>query len=124
LGNVQLDRHARRAEDITERKESEEQIRRLATVVLDSNDAITMQSLDGQILAWNRGAERMYGYTEAEALGMNIETLVPPEARKAALGFLDSIKRGELVESLEVRRKTKGGRILDVGLTTTKLVDD
>jgi PAS domain-containing protein len=60
-----------------------------------SNDAITMQALDGRILAWNRGAARMYGYSEQEALRMNIDTLVPEEGRAEARAFLESIKRGD-----------------------------
>ncbi|MCL5281091.1 MAG: PAS domain S-box protein [Planctomycetes bacterium] len=110
--------------DITARRQSEADLRRLATVVLDSNDAVTLQDLDGHILAWNRGAELMYGYSAREALQMNIEVLVPPGARAQARSFLDAIQRGDEVVSLEVQRQTKDGRILDVWLTTTKLVDN
>jgi len=98
--------------------------RRLATGVRDSNDAITMQALDGRILAWNRGAERMYGYTEAEALRLNIDVLVPEEERERARSFLEAIGRGEEIASLDVKRLTKDGSLIDVWLTTTKLVDD
>jgi two-component system CheB/CheR fusion protein len=110
--------------DITERKRAEAQLRRLATVVKDSNDAITVQDLDGKIIAWNRGATKMYGYSEAEALQMTIEALVPEDERSLVGGFLEAIKRGEEIVSLEVKRRTKDGRLLDVWLTTTKLVDD
>src|SRR5262249_28403978 len=72
--------------DITERKRAEAELRRLATVVKDSNDAITVQDLDGKIIAWNRGATKMYGYSEAEALQMTIEALVPEEVRSQAGG--------------------------------------
>lgn len=98
--------------------------RRLATVLQDSNDAITVQDLQGNILAWNRGAERMYGYSEADAVRMNIEMLIPEEERESARGFLEAIRRGDEVPSLEVKRKAKDGRLLEVWLTTTKLVDD
>jgi transposase-like protein len=67
--------------DIRERKHVEAEQRRMATVLRDSNDAITVQNFDGKITAWNRGAERMYGYTEAEALKMKIRDIVP-EARR------------------------------------------
>ena len=63
--------------DITERTREEENLRRFATVVRDSNDAITIQDFAGRITAWNRGAELMYGYTEPEALLVNIERLTP-----------------------------------------------
>lgn len=101
-----------------------EKFRRMATVIQDSNDAITFQDLEGNILAWNRGAEQIYGYSEAEALRMNIVDTVPKEYKEEAREFLSSLKRGELVPTLETKRKTKDGRIVDVWLTNTKLTDD
>ena len=101
-----------------------EKFRRMATVIQDSNDAITFQDLDGKILAWNRGAEQIYGYSEAEALSMNIVDTVPPSHQAEARNFLSSLKRGELVPTLETKRKHKDGRIIDVWLTNTKLTDD
>lgn len=101
-----------------------EKIRRMATVIQDSNDAITFQNLEGHILAWNRGAEFMYGYSESEALSMNIVDTVPTDYQEEARAFLASLKRGELVPNLETKRKTKDGRIIDVWLTNTKLTDD
>jgi PAS domain S-box-containing protein len=119
---------------ITEKRELElvraeqtktlENFRRMATVVRDSNDAITIQDLEGNILAWNRGAEVMYGYKEAEALTMNIVDTVPTEYQAEARGFLVSLKRGELVPNLETKRKHKNGKIIEVWLTNTKLTDD
>jgi two-component system CheB/CheR fusion protein len=108
----------------TELRQNLEADRRLATMVRDSNDAITVQDLDGRILAWNRGAANMYGYSEEEAVGLNIEVLVPEEARDEAHRTLDAAIREEEIRSLEVKRRTKDGRVLDVWLTTTKLVDD
>lgn len=101
-----------------------EELRRMATVIQDSNDAITFQDLEGNILAWNRGAEIIYGYSQAEALRMNIIDTVPREYQQEALGFLASLKRGELLPNLETKRKHKDGRIIDVWLTNTKLTDD
>ncbi len=109
--------------DISERMGSLEKFRRMATVIQDSNDAITFQDLEGNILAWNRGAETMYGYSEAEALSMNIVDTVPTEYQEEARGFLASLKRGELVPTLETKRKTKDGKIIDVWLINTKLTD-
>ncbi len=110
--------------DITAQTKTLEKFRRMATVIQDSNDAITFQDLDGKILAWNRGAEIMYGYSEAEALSKNIVDTVPTEYQAEARGFLASLKRGELVPNLETKRKHKDGRIIDVWLTNTKLTDD
>src|ERR1035438_4988477 len=103
---------------------NEERFRRMATVIQDSNDAITIQDLEGRILAWNRGAEIIYGYSEAEALQMNIVDTVPESHQSEAMNFIAALKGGALVSSLETKRKTKDGRIIDVWLTNTKLVDD
>ncbi len=111
------------AEDITERKRAERVSQQLATIVRHSNDAITTHDLDGNILTWNRCAERIYGYTEAEALEMKIAALVP-EGNTEALAYLDAIRRGEEVPSVEVKRRAKDGRILDVWLTTAPLFED
>ncbi|MBC7428904.1 MAG: PAS domain S-box protein, partial [Bacteriovorax sp.] len=110
--------------DITVQTQTLEKFRRMATVIQDSNDAITFQDLEGNILAWNRGAEIMYGYSEAEALSKNIVDTVPQDYQEEARGFLASLKRGELVPTLETKRKTKDGKIVDVWLTNTKLTDD
>ena len=106
------------------RNREEERLRWLATVLIDSNDAITVQKLDGTILAWNRGAGRVYGYTEQEALRMNRRELVPEPRRAEADHFIDQIRSGEVAESLETQRQTKDGRILDVWLTLTALTDE
>ncbi len=109
--------------DLTNSKEAEKQERRLATVVKDSNDAVTIQDFDGNILAWNRGAEEMYGYSEAEALKMNIRDIIPKEKQKEALELLKKIKKGDEVKSFKARRKAKDGKLLDIWLTVTILVD-
>jgi len=111
--------------DITERKRAEASFRRLASVVTDSNDAITVQDFEGKISAWNRGAERMYGYTESEARAMNIQETIPSAKRQEALKFMKRVlEEEEEVPSLETQRVTKDGRTLDVWLTVTRLVDE
>ena len=109
--------------NIDKSKEGKE-LRRLATVVKDSNDAITVQELDGSITAWNLGAERMYGYSESEALKMNISELVPEAKKKKALDLVRHIVSGKTIDSLATQRLTKDGRILEVWLTATRLVDE
>ncbi|HEY5118783.1 MAG TPA: PAS domain S-box protein [Anaerolineales bacterium] len=117
--------------DITERKQAEialkdriEDLRRLATVVSDSNDAVILHDFEGKILAWNRGAKETYGYTETEALGKNVREIVADADRDAALNLIQRIQQGDIVKSFELRRITKDGRILDVWLTTTLLTDE
>jgi PAS domain S-box-containing protein len=96
----------------------------MATVVRDSNDAITIQDFEGRITAWNRGAELMYGYSEAEALAANIERLTAPGKVAEQKDFIRRLMAGEAVTSFETQRVTKDGRILDVWMTVTKLVDE
>ena len=100
-----------------------EYLRRLATVVIDSNDAIILHDFDGKILAWNRGAIEIYGYGETEALGMNVRELIASADREAALNLIQRIRQGDDVKSVELRRVTKDGRILDIWLTATLLTD-
>jgi two-component system CheB/CheR fusion protein len=109
--------------DATRIKEGDK-ARRLATIVRDSNDAITVQNFDGNITDWNKGAERMYGWSEAEALKMNISDLVPKGRRKEALSLVKVVESGKKIESFETQRLTKDGKVLDVWLTVTKLVDE
>ena len=110
--------------DITDRKLALEEASRMATVVRDSNDAITVQDFAGRITAWNHGAELIYGYSEAEALQMNIERLTAPGKIEEQKDFVRRLLEGEAVTSLETQRVTKDGRVLDVWMTVTKLVDD
>jgi two-component system CheB/CheR fusion protein len=105
-------------------KESVKKERRLATVIRDSNDAIMVHDFEGRILAWNRGAESMYGYSESEALKMNILEIVPEENRKEGLDMIRRIKAGKDVKSFKTRRMAKDGRIVEVWLTVTKLADE
>ena len=105
-------------------KREEEEIKRLATVVRDSNDAITIQDFEGRITAWNHGAELMYGYSEEEALQMNIGHLTPPDKEAEQKEFTRRLIAGEAITTFETQRVTKDGHILDVWLTVTKLVDD
>ena len=96
--------------DVTQTKRMEIE-RRLATVVKDSNDAVTIQDLDGNIKAWNRGAEKMYGYSEAEALNMNISEIIPREEYEAVLKFIARIKAGQerpIVYRPNEKQKTAG----------------
>jgi len=109
--------------DITERKRTEERLRRLATVVLDSNDAVLVYDLQGRLQTWNHGAQQMYGYSEAEALKMNISDTIPEAKRAESQAFMARLSQGEAVSSLETQRLTKDRRLLHVWLTVTVLTD-
>ena len=107
-----------------QQQQQQQQQRRLATVVLDSNDAITLKDFDGRITAWNHGAELMYGYSEKEALQMNVRQLTPPDKEIEHAEFIRRLMAGETIHSFETQRVAKDGRTLDVWLTATKVVDD
>jgi len=98
--------------------------RRLAAVVRDANDAITLQSFAGNILAWNRKAEKIFGYTESEALTMNVRSLIPESARLKEEEMVAALQRGDEVTPIETVRITKSGQPLKVLLTCTALNDE
>jgi len=110
--------------DITSRIESESEARKLATILRDSNDAVMVLDLNGQITTWNAGSAHLYGYTRAEALQLNILEIVPSEDQGTMCEILGQIRRGQHVDSFESKRTTKDGRVLDVWLTVTALTDN
>ncbi len=110
--------------DVNPLHEAQKGMRRMAAIIRDSNDAITVQDFEGRITAWNHGAEKMYGWSEAEALQMNIGETVPGTKREEMKSFIKKIRSGEAIDSIETQRQTKDGRVLDVWLTITTLVDE
>lgn len=109
--------------DVTQRYKSDEQMRRMATVLHDSSDAISVVGFDGNIIAWNRGAEALYGYSEAQALKMNIRDLIPAQELAEEQQFLQRIENGEFIDSFDSTRVNKDGRRINVWVTTTPLYD-
>lgn len=110
--------------DMTQRFAAEQQARRMATVLQDSNDAITVFDLQGHFTAWNRGAIRLYGYTEEEALSMNITDIVPPERQDEEQQYLQRIAHNEQIGSFDSVRISKSGHSLNVWITVTPLHDE
>jgi two-component system CheB/CheR fusion protein len=109
--------------DITELKRGAEQARRLAAVVRDSNDAILVCDFEGRILSWNRGAEEMYGYTEQEALRLNMAAMIPDSARARHDEWLDRARRSEPAQPTKTQRIAKDGKIVDILFTLSVLRD-
>jgi two-component system CheB/CheR fusion protein len=116
--------------DITEMKQARDALKesaglsRLAVVVRDARDAVTVLDLEGRILAWNPGAQRLYGYSEADALTMNIIDLVPESLREEALQRVQQLGRSEVLEPHRTQRIAKGGRVVEAWITATALVND
>jgi two-component system sensor histidine kinase/response regulator len=96
---------------------------RLATIVESSNDAIVGKDLDGVVNFWNAGAERLFGYTAAEALGRPITFLMPPDRLGEEVDLLAQLRRGERVDHFESIRVAKNGLSIDVSLTISPIKD-
>ena len=110
--------------DITERKQAADAVvRRLAAVVESSVDAIFSKDLDGTIRTWNRGAERLYGYSRDEAVGRSVKMLVPEDLRRRMDQGHGHAARGEHVEQFETERVRKDGQRIAVSLTVSPMRD-
>jgi len=109
--------------DITDQKKNFEVYERFAAIVESSDDAILSKDLHGIIRSWNRGAQRIFGYTPEETIGKHISMLAPPEHADEIPDILGRIARGERVDHYETKRKTKDGRILTISLTVSPIRD-
>jgi two-component system, chemotaxis family, CheB/CheR fusion protein len=116
--------------DITDMVGAQEALRkandllRLAVVVRDAHDAITVQDLTGRTLAWNPGAVRLYGWSEAEALLMNVRDRIPPNLRETAMSTLRQLSEAGILEPYLTQRITKGGEVMAVSITSTALLNE
>ena len=110
-------------EDITDKKAAEEARSRHAAIVESSEDAIASGTMDGIIVSWNAGAQRMYGYTEAEAVGKSITMILPPELPDEENKILETLRAGGHVEHFETIRVTKTGKKINVSLAISPIKD-
>jgi two-component system, chemotaxis family, CheB/CheR fusion protein len=104
--------------------EANAKLSRMAAVVRDSNDAITTQDLDGNIMEWNPMATKMYGWSEERALTMNVKERIPSERADEEFELLRKLGTHEIMEPYATTRKTKSGATLDVLLTATALLNE
>jgi PAS domain S-box-containing protein len=109
--------------DITERKRSEELVSHLAAIVETSDDAIIGRSLDGTILSWNLGAERLYGYKAEEVVGRPLALLVPPGQIDEMARFMKALRHGEHIEHYETTRLHKDGHPIEISVTISPVKD-
>jgi PAS domain S-box-containing protein len=110
--------------DITDRKRLEVSRQHLAAIVASSDDAIIGESLDGVITSWNHGAQRIFGYSAEEVVGMPLSLLAPPDRRDEMPELLRRLLHGEHVEHYETHRVRKDGQIIDVSLTFSPVLDE
>jgi PAS domain S-box-containing protein len=97
--------------------------KQLAAIVESSDDAIISKGLDGTITSWNSGAERVFGYTAAEAIGRSILFIIPPNRRNEEAEIIERIRKGERVDHFETVRLRKDGAKLDISLTISPVKD-
>ncbi len=109
--------------DITERKQAEETLRRLADVVQASHDAIVATGPQGEITAWNAGAAELYGYQEEEVLGRKLDLVMPPERAAADARLLNQALAGRRLEDHETDHRRKDGSLVPVSLTVSPMRD-
>jgi PAS domain S-box-containing protein len=119
--NGSLRGYSKVVRDITARKQEVEKRERLAAVVDSSEDAIISRTLEGTITAWNRGAEHVFGYLAAEAVGKSILMLVPEERKAEEFEILARIGNGESVQHFETVRVRKGGERISVSVTISPI---
>jgi two-component system, cell cycle sensor histidine kinase and response regulator CckA len=109
--------------DITDRKCAETAASQLALIVESSDDAIVGTSLDGKIVSWNTGAERIYGYTASEVVGQPTSILAPPEQRDELPEILERLKRDERIQHYETVRARKDGERINVSVSISPVKD-
>jgi PAS domain S-box-containing protein len=111
------------ARDITEQRRLDRDARWLASIVESSDDAIISKDLDGVVTSWNRGAQRMFGYTPDEMIGRSIRVLIPVDLHSEEDEVIARIRRGQPVEHYETVRKRKDGSLFPISLTVSPLRD-
>lgn len=109
--------------DISSRKAAEEVLSHYAALVESSDDAIVGKTLESRISSWNRGAERLFGYTREEMLGRPISLLIPADRADEEQEIMEKIRRGESVDHFETVRRRKDGTLIDISVTISPIRD-
>lgn len=110
--------------DISEQVKTRDSLQRLAVLMKDGYDAITVQDLEGRILAWNPAAQKMYGWSEAEALAMNIRELIPTHLYEEHLKKIKALSVANVLEPYHTQKIAKNGQTVKILLTATALMDN
>jgi PAS domain S-box-containing protein len=109
--------------DVSQRKRAEETAQRLAAIVESSDDAIIGKTLEGTVTSWNRGAERLFGYSAEEMIGTPVARLIPPNIAGDESHILERIRSGGSVDHYQTERLAKDGRRITVSLTVSPIRD-
>lgn len=106
-----------------ELEEAQKAVQRMAAIVASTDDSVIAIDVEGMVTSWNRGAERLFGYTAEEMLGRNINVLVPVDGEREHIRFLNTIRRGETLRHYECQRVTRDGRVIDISVTASPIRD-
>jgi PAS domain S-box-containing protein len=109
--------------DMSAQKAADRAAQQLAAIVESSEDAILAKDLNGIITSWNKGAERIYGYTEEETIGKPVTIIIPPERHGEEPSILARIRKGERIDHYETVRRRKDGSLIDISLTVSPIKD-
>jgi two-component system CheB/CheR fusion protein len=115
---------ARQAADLIERVQTEEARAKLASIVESSDDAIVSKDLNGIITSWNKGAERLFGYTAQETIGQSVTMLIPQEHLDEEPSILARIREGKAIDHYETVRRRKDGTLINLSLTVSPIRND
>src|ERR1700744_3746575 len=96
----------------------------LAAIVASSDDKIVSKTLDGIITSWNRAAEEMFGYTEAEAVGRHISLIIPHERLDEEAYIIGQVSKGNRVDHFTTERRAKDGRLVPISLSVSPIIDE
>lgn len=110
--------------DVTPRRKAEVERRLLAAIVESSDDAIISKDVNGIVTSWNKGAERIFGFSSKEMIGKPIATIAAPDRIDEMPRILERIKRGERIDHYETIRKAKDGRLVDISLTVSPVYNE
>src|SRR5581483_3780703 len=117
------DANAALRQQLDERKKLQASLSTLAAIVENSEDAIIGKDLNGRITAWNRGAEKLYGYNAEQAIGQPVTIITPQDRRGEVEEIVSIIQSGRTVENYETQRITRDGTVLDVSVTASAVYD-
>lgn len=109
--------------DISEFERAHQYEQQLAAIIESSDDAIVGKDLNGIIASWNRGAEKLFGYTAQEVIGKSITILMPPDRKDEETKILNRIRRGERIDHYEAVRQRKDGSLVDISLTVSPIMN-
>jgi len=112
------------ARDISERKRADEKQAVLAAIVETSDDAIVSKTLQGTITSWNKAAEKMFGYTESEAVGKHITLIIPPERLDEESYIIGEIIKGNKIDHFHTIRRAKNGHLIPISVSVSPITDE